>query len=66
VQKDEKQPREKRKRSIEPNVSKPRRSIMCIYCYRRRAYPSDVTDAEWAILEPLIPVAKKGGTTAGN
>ncbi len=30
---------------------------MCI-CYReRRVYPSDVTDAEWAILEPLIPPA---------
>jgi hypothetical protein len=39
---------------------------MCIYCYRRRAYPSDVIDAEWAILEPLIPPVKKGGTTAGN
>lgn len=27
----------------------------------RRAYPSDVTDAEWALLEPLIPQAKTGG-----
>ncbi len=34
---------------------------MCIYCYERRAYPSDVTDAEWSILEPLIPTAKPGG-----
>jgi transposase len=34
---------------------------MCIFCYRRRAYPSDVTDAEWAVLEPLIPAAKPGG-----
>ena len=24
-------------------------------------YPSDVTDAEWALLEPLIPAAKHGG-----
>jgi putative transposase len=32
---------------------------MC--CRRRRAYPSDVTDKEWAILEPLIPAAKPGG-----
>jgi putative transposase len=24
-------------------------------------YPSDLTDAEWAILEPLIPAAKPGG-----
>jgi putative transposase len=28
---------------------------------RRRDYPSDVTDAEWKILEPLIPPAKEGG-----
>jgi putative transposase len=24
-------------------------------------YPSDTTDAEWAMLEPLIPTAKHGG-----
>src|SRR5665213_2514387 len=24
-------------------------------------YPSDLTDAEWALIEPLIPPAKKGG-----
>jgi len=34
---------------------------MCICCRERRAYPSDVTDEEWAILEPLIPPAKPGG-----
>ncbi len=34
---------------------------MCICCRKRRAYPSDVTDKEWAILEPLIPTAKPGG-----
>ena len=28
---------------------------------RRRAYPSDLSDEEWAILEPLIPKAKPGG-----
>jgi putative transposase len=28
---------------------------------RQRAYPSDVTNAEWKILEPLIPPAKEGG-----
>jgi putative transposase len=28
---------------------------------RRRDYPSDVRDEEWAILEPLIPPAKPGG-----
>jgi len=27
----------------------------------RRSYPSDLTDQEWAILEPLIPPAKPGG-----
>ena len=35
--------------------------------YRRMAgrkslrYPSDLTDAEWALVEPLIPPAKRGG-----
>jgi transposase len=24
-------------------------------------YPSDMTDAEWAVLEPLVPPAKPGG-----
>lgn len=24
-------------------------------------YPSDVTDSEWALVEPLIPPAKRGG-----
>lgn len=24
-------------------------------------YPSDVTDEEWGLIEPLIPPAKKGG-----
>ena len=27
----------------------------------RREYPSDISDEEWAILEPLIPPAKPGG-----
>jgi putative transposase len=27
----------------------------------RKPYPSDLTDAQWAILEPLIPPAKQGG-----
>ena len=26
-----------------------------------RRYPSDLTDAEWALVEPLIPPAKHGG-----
>jgi putative transposase len=29
--------------------------------YGRRAYPSDGTDEEWEILEPLIPQGKPGG-----
>lgn len=28
---------------------------------RRREYPSDISDEEWAILEPLIPKALPGG-----
>jgi putative transposase len=27
----------------------------------RRRYPTDLTDAQWAILEPLIPAPKPGG-----
>jgi len=27
----------------------------------RRGYPSDLTDEEWKVLEPLIPAAKAGG-----
>jgi len=27
----------------------------------RRAYPSDLTDAQWAVLKPLIPPARPGG-----
>ena len=27
----------------------------------RKPYPSDLTDEEWALLEPLIPPAKPGG-----
>jgi putative transposase len=26
-----------------------------------KRYPSDLTEAEWAILEPLVPRAKPGG-----
>lgn len=28
---------------------------------RERDYPSNVTNAEWKILEPLIPPTKEGG-----
>lgn len=27
----------------------------------RLRYPSDLTDAEWAVIAPLIPGAKRGG-----
>jgi putative transposase len=27
----------------------------------RKAYPTDLTDAEWRVLEPLLPAAKPGG-----
>lgn len=27
----------------------------------RKPYPSDLNDQEWALLEPLIPPAKRGG-----
>src|SRR5215472_5598154 len=30
----------------------------------RRAYPSDLRDGEWAILEPLVPAVKPGGRPA--
>ena len=61
VQKDEKPPIEKRKRRTKPKESEVRRSSMCTCRKERRSYPSDVTDKEWAILEPLIPAAKPGG-----
>jgi putative transposase len=28
---------------------------------KRRAYSSDLTDAEWVMIEPFIPPAKSGG-----
>ena len=31
------------------------------YDRRRLRYPSDLTDEEWALVEPLIPPAKRGG-----
>lgn len=34
------------------------------YSGPRKAYPSDLTDAEWALLEPLLPKAKSGGRPA--
>jgi hypothetical protein len=31
----------------------------------RRPYPSDLSDAEWTILEPLLPAEKSGGRQRG-
>src|SRR6476619_7385844 len=31
----------------------------------RKRYPSDLTDVQWAIVEPLIPPAKSGGRPRG-
>jgi transposase len=31
------------------------------YDRRRLRYPSDLTDKEWNLIEPLIPLAKRGG-----
>lgn len=31
----------------------------------RPAYPSDLTDAQWRVLEPLLPPAKPGGRPRG-
>jgi transposase len=31
------------------------------YDRSRLRYPSDLTDDEWALVEPLIPLAKRGG-----
>lgn len=28
---------------------------------RRRAYPSDLTDTQWAVIAPMIPDAAPGG-----
>ncbi len=36
-------------------------SIMYALTMTRQPYPSDLTDAQWAILAPLIPPAKPGG-----
>ena len=30
----------------------------------RKAYPSDLRDAEWALLEPVVPAVKPGGRPA--
>jgi putative transposase len=61
VQKVEIWPIEKRRESNQPSKKPKRSSNMGKYSLERRIYPSDVTDEEWEILEPLIPAAKLGG-----
>ncbi len=33
---------------------------------KRKRYPTDLTDREWAILEPLVPAVKAGGKAGGR
>jgi putative transposase len=35
---------------------------MSMEAQARKPYPSDLTDEQWAILDPMIPAAKPGGT----
>ena len=30
----------------------------------RKPYPTDLTDKEWAVIEPYVPEAKRGGRPA--
>jgi hypothetical protein len=48
----------------EPHMTFERSGMMGKYSLERMPYPSDVTDEEWARLEPLIPAPKKGWTPA--
>lgn len=32
----------------------------------RKAYPTDLTDAEWAVLKPLVPAPKSGTPKGGR
>jgi transposase len=33
---------------------------------KRQAYPSDLSDEEWQILDPLVPAVKSGGRPADH
>jgi transposase len=46
------------------NTRRYRRSTLPPNTGNRRAYPSDVTDAEWALLEQMVPAPKPGGRVA--
>jgi putative transposase len=47
--------RERKEQTFLPKARRERASV------RSQSYPSDLTDEQWAILEPLIPPAKPGG-----
>ena len=32
-----------------------------LHAPRDERYPSDLTDAEWALIAPMIPAARRGG-----
>ncbi len=66
-------PRQPKPRMVRPPVSKPHTeapspasssSRSLPMSSDRQRYPTDLTDAEWAVLEPLIPPPKTGGRPA--
>jgi hypothetical protein len=36
------------------------------YDRSKQRYPSDLTDSEWTLVEPLIPPAKRGSSACGR
>ena len=39
----------------------PKRGLCVEFCMRTLPYPSDLTNAQWALIAPLLPSAKPGG-----
>ena len=37
------------------------RFVLCCYIMKRKTYDTDITDVQWSLLEPLLPLAKPGG-----
>ncbi len=35
--------------------------VSCRHCMSLKPYPSDLTDAQWQLIEPLLPAARPGG-----
>ena len=63
--------------AVQPGAATARPGVACRCCpggmsrrTRRRAYPSDMTDAEWAAFEPMLPdpawLAGRGGRPASH